>query len=33
MPASKLDALLFGFARLLESEKMLIDGSMKGDKP
>jgi hypothetical protein len=33
MPAWKLDALLFGFARLLGAEKALIDGRMKGDQP
>ena len=32
MPAWKLEALLFGFARLLGSEKALIDGGMKGDQ-
>jgi hypothetical protein len=32
MPAWKLEALLFGFARLLGSEKALIDRGMKGDQ-
>lgn len=32
MPALKLDALLFGFVRLLESERVATDGSMKGDQ-
>lgn len=33
MPARKLDALLFGFVRLLLAEKAANEGRMKGDQP
>lgn len=33
MPAPKLDALLFGFARLLEAETVLTGARMKDDQP